>query len=195
MKKGHLFILSGPAGVGKGTLRKLLFQAIPDLCFSVSCTTRPPRQNEEDGQDYFFIDTREFERQVKEGAFLEWAKVHGNLYGTRRDDVNRCVEAGRNMVLEIDVQGCRQVKSCMPEAIRIFITVPSLNDLALRLGERGSETPEQLRIRLRNAEEELRYASEYEHIIVNEDVDIASRQLISLIESYVGSGIAEGERI
>lgn len=185
MKKGHLFILSGPAGAGKGTLRKILFHAMPDLVFSVSCTTRKPRPGEVDGGDYYFIDMEQFERQVSEGAFLEWANVHGNMYGTRREDVERCLTSGGNMILEIDVQGCRQVKSRMPEAIRIFITVPSLDELEQRLEERGTETPEQLDIRLRNAAKELTQAREYEHIIVNDDVNIASQQLIALVKSYV----------
>lgn len=194
MKKGHLFVLSGPAGVGKGTLRKLLFRAVPGLCFSVSCTTRPPRPNEEDGRDYYFIDAGQFERHVKEDAFLEWAEVHGNLYGTRLNDVKRCLDAGGDMVLEIDVQGCRQVKAHIPEAIRIFITAPSLEELGLRLEERGTETPEQLDIRLRNAAEELTHAAEYEHIIVNDDVEIASGKLISLVRSYMEPDAVGGEK-
>lgn len=186
MKKGHLFILSGPAGAGKGTLRKRLFQAMPDLAFSVSCSTRAPRPGEVDGRDYFFIGAEQFERQVREGAFLEWAHVHGNMYGTRREDVERRLASGGDMILEIDVQGCRQVKSRMPEAIRIFVTVPSLDELERRLESRGTETPEQLDLRLRNAAKELMQAGEYEHIIVNDDVNIASRQLIELVKSYVG---------
>ena len=185
MKKGHLFMLSGPAGAGKGTLRKILFHAMPELFFSASCTTRSPRASEVDGQDYYFIAVEQFERLVREEAFLEWANVHGNMYGTRRKDVEECLARGGNMILEIDVQGCRQVKGRMPEAIRIFITVPSLDELEQRLEERGTETPEQLHLRLRNAAKELTQAKEYEHIIVNDDVNIASQQLIALVKGYV----------
>lgn len=185
MGKGHLFILSGPAGAGKGTLRKILFQAMPELVFSVSCTTRAPRPGEEHGRDYFFIDRECFERLVRENAFLEWANVHGNMYGTRREDVERCLDSGADMILEIDVQGCMQVKSSMPEAIRVFITAPSLDELEQRLEDRGTETPEQLDLRLRNAAKELTQVGDYEHIIVNDEVDIASKQLIDLIGKYV----------
>jgi len=191
MKKGHLFVLSGPAGAGKGTLRKILFSAVPDLHFSVSCTTRRPRPGETDGRDYYFIGEEQFLRQVGESAFLEWANVHGNLYGTRLGDVKTRIDAGENILLEIDVQGCRQVKARMPDAIRIFITVPSLDELESRLEGRGTETPEQLDLRLRNAAEELSYAREYEHIIVNDDVDVASRQLIELVGGYVRQESAE----
>ena len=191
MKKGHLFILSGPAGAGKGTLRKILFSAVPDLYFSVSCTTRRPRPGETDGRDYYFIGEEQFLRQVGENAFLEWANVHGNLYGTRLEDVKTRINAGENILLEIDVQGCRQVKARMPEAIRIFITVPSLDELESRLEGRGTETPEQMDLRLRNAAEELSHAREYEHIIVNDDVDVASRQLIELVGGYVRQESAE----
>ncbi len=185
MKKGHLFILSGPAGAGKGTLRKILFHAMPELFFSVSCTTRAPRASEANGREYHFIDLAQFEELVRQDAFLEWANVHGNMYGTRCKDVEECLAEGGNMILEIDVQGCRQVKGRMPEAIRIFITVPSLDELEQRLEERGTETPEQLDLRLRNAAKELTQAREYEHIIVNDDVNIASQQLIALVKSYV----------
>lgn len=182
--RGHLFILSGPAGAGKGTLRKILFKRLPDLVFSVSCTTRNSRPGEKDGVDYHFIGKDAFEKLVGEGAFLEWAEVHGNCYGTRRSDVVTCLDAGGDMVLEIDVQGCRQVKERMPEAVRIFITAGSLDELESRLEDRGTETPEQVALRLRNAAVELRSAREYDHIIVNDDVDRASQELVELVRGY-----------
>lgn len=183
-RRGHLFILSGPAGAGKGTLRKRLFKEMPDLVFSVSCTTRLIRPGELEGKDYYFIDKDAFGELVLKDAFLEWAEVHGNFYGTRRADVETALALGRDMVLEIDVQGCRQVKERMPEAVRIFITVRSLDELENRLEDRGTETPEQLLLRLKNAAIELRHAGEYDHIIVNDDVDRASYELIDLVRRY-----------
>lgn len=181
---GHLFILSGPAGAGKGTLRKILFNAVPDLVFSISCTTRDRRPGEVDAKDYYFVNREQFDELVDDEAFLEWAEVHGNCYGTRKADVLACIDSGRDMILEIDVQGCRQVKARMPQAIRIFITVPSLDALEERLEERGTETPEQMNLRLRNAAVELSQAGEYEHIIVNDDLNRSSRELIDLIKRY-----------
>lgn len=186
-RRGHLFILSGPAGAGKGTLRKKLFTELPDLVFSVSCTTRDKRPGEVEGKDYYFVDRDTFARMADEGAFLEWAHVHGNCYGTRRSDVDACLDSGCDMVLEIDVQGCRQVKAKMPEAIRIFITVGSLDELESRLEDRGTETEEQMMLRLRNAAVELRSAREYDHIILNDDLDRASKELIELVRGYRNS--------
>jgi guanylate kinase len=181
---GHLFILSGPAGAGKGTLRKRLFEAMPDLVFSVSCTTRGIRPGEKDGQDYYFTVKEDFVKLITESAFLEWAEVHGNYYGTRRVDVESCIDDGRDMVLEIDVQGSRQVKLTMPSAVRIFITVRSMDELENRLEDRGTETPDQMLVRLRNAELEMRYAEECEHVIVNDDIGKATSELLDLVKSY-----------
>ena len=183
-RRGRLFILSGPAGAGKGTLRKILFREVPDLVFSVSCTTRLIRPGEAEGKDYYFIDKDAFSALVLRDEFLEWAEVHGNFYGTRRADVENALACGSDMVLEIDVQGCRQVKERMPEAIRIFITVRSLDELENRLEDRGTETPDQLLLRLKNAAIELRHAKEFDHIIMNDDVNRASKELIDLVRRY-----------
>ncbi len=183
-RRGRLFILSGPAGAGKGTLRKILFREVPDLVFSVSCTTRLIRPGEAEGKDYYFIDKDAFSALVLRDEFLEWAEVHGNFYGTRRADVETALALGCDMVLEIDVQGCRQVKEHMPEAIRIFITVRSLDELENRLEDRGTETPDQLLLRLKNAAIELRHAKEFDHIIMNDDVNRASKELIDLVRRY-----------
>ena len=183
-RRGRLFILSGPAGAGKGTLRKILFREVPDLVFSVSCTTRLIRPGEAEGKDYYFIDKDAFSALVLRDEFLEWAEVHGNFYGTRRADVENALACGSDMVLEIDVQGCRQVKEHMPEAVRIFITVRSLDELENRLEDRGTETPDQLLVRLKNAAIELRHAKEFDHIIMNDDVNRASKELIDLVRRY-----------
>jgi guanylate kinase len=182
--KGHLFILSGPAGAGKGTLRKILFKELTDLVYSVSCTTRARRPGETEGKDYYFTGKSEFVKLIQENAFLEWAEVHGNYYGTRKSDVETCIDLGCDMVLEIDVQGSRQVKLAMPEAVRIFITVSSMDELENRLEDRGTETPDQMLIRLRNAAVEMRYAGECEHTIVNDEIERASQELISLVREY-----------
>jgi guanylate kinase len=183
-ERGNLFILSGPAGAGKGTLRKILFREIPELSFSVSCTTRPPRHGEMDGRDYHFVSADDFREMINRGEFLEWADVHGNYYGTKRLDVESDLKSGRDVLLEIDVQGSRQVKSKMPEAIRVFITAGSLDELEWRLEERGSESPSQMDVRLRNAATEMRHAAEYDHIIVNDAVERSSRELINLVKGY-----------
>jgi guanylate kinase len=183
-RKGHLFILSGPAGAGKGTLRKILFKEVPDMVFSVSCTTRSIRPGETDGADYHFVGKNQFVDLIKEDAFLEWAEVHGNYYGTRKADVMVCIDSGLDMVLEVDVQGSRQVKQSVPEAVRIFITVRSMDELENRLEDRGTETPDQMLLRLRNAAVEMRYASECEHIIINDEIAKSSKELIDLVMNY-----------
>jgi guanylate kinase len=188
VKKGHLFILSGPAGAGKGTLRKILFRETGDLEYSVSCTTRKMRPDEAGGHDYHYISRDEFGEMAAGGEFLEWAEVHGNCYGTRKSDVERVLNEGRDMVLEIDVMGCRQIKDIMPEAIRIFITAPSLDELEDRLEERGTETAEQMSVRLRNAAMEMKQAAEYDHVIVNDDIARASKELVEIIKSYKRAG-------
>lgn len=180
-KRGTLFILSGPAGAGKGTLRKILFERESDLVYSVSCTTRTIRPGEVEGRDYYFLGKDAFGKLIIEDAFLEWAEVHGNYYGTRRADVEDCLCAGRDMILEIDVQGCRQVKEKMPDAVRIFITVPSLDELENRLEDRGTESPDEILVRLRNAAIELRHAKEYEHIVVNKDLATAADELVAIV--------------
>jgi guanylate kinase len=184
VKAGRLFILSGPAGAGKGTLRGILFREMDGLAYSVSCTTRDMRPGEAEGRDYHYISRGEFEKMAGRGEFLEWAEVHRNCYGTRKSDVERVLEDGRDMVLEIDVKGCRQVKSAMPEAVRIFITAPSLDELEDRLEERGTETSEQMSVRLRNAAIEMKHAPEYDHVIVNRDVGRAAKELVEIIKSY-----------
>jgi guanylate kinase len=156
MRRGNLFILSGPAGAGKGTLRKMLFEEIPDIVYSVSCTTRKIRPGEIEGKDYYYVSHHEFGKMITNEEFLEWAEVHGNYYGTRISDVERILNDGLDMLLEIDVQGCRRVKLLEPKAIRIFITAPSLDELENRLEDRGTESQAQLEIRLRNAALELK---------------------------------------
>ena len=184
MKRGNLFILSGPAGAGKGTLRKGLYDEASDMAYSVSCTTREKRPGEKDGQDYHFVSKNDFGAMITHDEFLEWAEVHGNYYGTRRSDVERVLSEGRDILLEIDVQGHHQLKSRMPEAISIFITAPSLDDIESRLEERGTETHDQLEIRLRNAAMEMKHTGEYDHVIINDDIRRATNELVELVKKY-----------
>jgi len=184
MNRGNLFILSGPAGTGKGTLRKRLCEEIPDMVFSVSCTTRKIRPGEVDGQDYNFISKNDFEAKITRGEFLEWAEVHGNYYGTMRSNIERVLNEGRDVLLEIDVQGHAQVKSHMPEAISIFITAPSLDEIERRLRGRRTETQDQLNTRLRNAAMEMKHAGEYDHVVINDDLQRAENELIELVKKH-----------
>lgn len=182
--RGHLFVISGPSGVGKGTLRKALFRTVKDLEYSVSFTTRSPRRNEKEGIDYRFIDRDDFIKLTDEGKFLEWAEVHGNLYGTSREDVERILSSGKDMVLEIDVQGALQVKKTMPEAVLVFILPPSEAELEDRLSKRGTEKGEVLENRLKEARHEIELSEKYDHSVLNDDLQKALISLKYIIESY-----------
>lgn len=182
--RGHLFVISGPSGVGKGTLRKRLFGMIKDLEYSISCTTRLPRNSEREGYDYRFVNPDLFRELKQEGKFLEWAEVHGNLYGTLKKDVEAALSLGKDIVLEIDVQGALKVKDIMQEAILIFIMPPSLADLEERLKRRGTENGEDMRTRLDEALHEIELSSLYDHTVVNDDLATALLSLEKIIESY-----------
>lgn len=179
---GRLFVLSGPAGAGKGAVLTEVFRHIDNLVYSVSCTTRSPRPGEVDGVNYFFMSEEDFLETVAQGKLLEWAKVHGYYYGTRRETVEKLLDTGTDVLLEIDVQGAMQVKAQMPEAVMIFIRPPSFEELVRRLKARGTETPEQLGIRIENAKKELLAAEQYEHCIVNDKVSDAARDFIDIIK-------------
>ncbi len=181
---GHLFIISGPSGAGKGTLRKLLFERIPGLMFSISCTTRSPREGELDGVDYHFVDEASFRHMIAGGKFLEWAKVHDNYYGTLREDVEKELRDRKNVILEIDVQGAHQVKSNCPDAIMIFVAPPSISELEKRLRQRGTEEETVLQVRLKNAIEEMDDSSFFDHLIVNDEIARAAKEMENIIHSY-----------
>lgn len=182
-RKGILFILSGPSGAGKGTLRKILFEQIPDLHYSVSWTTRTPRENEISHKDYVFVDDLLFRELIKKEGFLEWAFVHGHYYGTPKEDVEKMLLQGEDVLLEIDVQGALTTKQTYPEAVLIFIMPPSREELMKRLARRKSETFQEISLRLRNAEEELAHSGEYNYRIVNENVGEAAAELVNLVHS------------
>lgn len=187
-KRGVLFVFSGPSGVGKGTLKAKLFEEFADrIAYSVSATTRGPREGEVDGKDYFFISRQEFERRVKNNEFLEHAEFAGNCYGTPRAYVEKLLDSGMNVVLEIDVQGALQVMKSMPECVSVFILPPSFEELEHRLRGRGTETEEKIRERLETAKRELPYAPQYDYQIVNGgDIEAA---YLSLREVFLKSTV------
>lgn len=193
MRKGNLFVLSGPSGAGKGTLVKRVLQRVPDAWVSVSATTRQPRPGEVDGRDYFFLDQPRFDELVSQGGFLEWAHVHGNSYGTLRSRVQDRIDHGSQVILEIDVQGAFQVKKAMPEAHLIFIEPPSLEELERRLRGRGTETEEVICNRMKTAEVELARKMEYDVQVVNDELERATEELVSYIGSFADDmrGITE----
>ena len=176
-----VFVITGPSGVGKGTLIEKLLERIPELELSVSATTREPRRGEADERDYHFLTPEEFDRRVEAGDFLEHADYSGNRYGTLREEVERRLGEGRSVVLEIEVQGARQVRAAMPEAVLIFIAPPSPDALRKRLEGRGTDPPEGIERRLRTAELELAAQDEFPHVVVNDDVEEAAARLQELV--------------
>ncbi len=183
-RTGNLFIVSGPSGAGKGTLVRALLDRVPDICLSISATTRPPRPGEVEGVHYFFLSPEEFSRLIDEDGLLEWAEVHGNRYGTPKEVVEARLSEGRHVVLEIDPQGAQQVKRVMPEAVLIFVQAPSLGELKRRLTSRGSETSEQIEGRMRTAMREMELAGTYDFVVTNDDVTRATDELARIIDSY-----------
>jgi guanylate kinase len=182
-------VLSAPSGAGKTTLARLLRERNPGTVeFSVSATTRPPRPRERDGVDYHFVGRDEFLRMRDAGELIEWAPVHGNLYGTPLANVRRAQARGRHLLLDIDVQGARQIREKLPEAVRVFVLPPNGRVLVDRLRRRGTEDPAVLERRLRNAEDEIRAAPEFDHVIVNDVLAEAVRALEEVLRGGAGPG-------
>lgn len=177
---GNLFIISSPSGGGKGTLIREVLKEVADVGYSISFTTRQPRVGERHGREYFFVTPGEFERMREAGEFLEWAQVHNNFYGTSRREVERRISAGRDVILEIDVQGAASIKNVMTDAVTIFIMPPSFQTLVERLEKRGSEKETDLAVRLLNARGEVERYREFDFIIVNDDKKRAAQHLIAI---------------
>lgn len=182
--KGLLIVLSGPSGVGKGTVRDALFAMKGhNLVYSVSMTTRPPRAGEVHGHDYYFVTREEFEENIRAGKLLEHAEFIGNYYGTPLEAVSENLNAGLEVVLEIEVQGAEQVRQKMPEAVFIFIAPPSLDSLYNRLRRRGTESEEVIRQRIEKAKREINLAYKYDYIVVNDTVENAADKILAIIRS------------
>ena len=180
---GRLFVVSGPSGVGKGTVIATARRRVPALVLATSATTRPRRPDEVDGREYHFLPGADFERRVAAGEFLEHVSYAGNRYGTLRSEVERRLRAGRDVVLEIEVVGARSVKQQMPEAVLVFIAPPAVADLEARLRGRGTDSPEEIDDRLEIARREMEAQPEFDHVIVNDDAERAAGQLVALVGS------------
>jgi guanylate kinase len=183
----RVFVITGPSGVGKGTLIRSLRESLPELELAVSATTRGPRPGEENGVDYHFLTDDEFERKVAEDDFVEHARYSGRRYGTLREELERRTAEGRPVVLEIEVQGARQVRESMPEAVQIFIAPPSEEALRARLVGRGDTAPEDMEARLATARKELEARSEFAHVVVNDRLEDAVEELVALVRGYTES--------
>ena len=185
MKQGRIIIISGPSGVGKGTVVKRIMAADPNLCFSVSATTRTIRPGEVDGVSYFFISKEQFEEMIQKGEFLEYASYAGNYYGTPEPAVNAALAQGRSVVLEIEVQGALQVMKRRPDAVSVFIAPPSFEELRRRLNGRGTDAPEVIEQRLAKANYELTFAPQFDHIVVNDNLEKAEQEVYKLVSDFL----------
>ena len=183
-KRGILFIISAPSGAGKSTLCRAVRDRFTDLVYSVSYTTRSPRSGEQKGVDYHFIVKDEFEKGIASGRWAEWAEVHDHYYGTSADFLDGELSIGRDILLDIDIQGTRQILQRYPDGVTIFIMPPSLETLKSRLQSRGTDSPEVIAVRLKNAREEMAQKNLYRHIITNDRLTDAVAELIAIFEKY-----------
>lgn len=179
--RGFLIVLSGPSGVGKNTVLNAVLPVVPDLRYSVSATTRAPRPGEMHGRDYFFVSDDEFDEMVRDGQLLEWAEFVGRRYGTPRDYIDRCLDAGLTVIMDIDIQGARQIRARMPEALLVFLWPPSMQELSRRIYGRGQDPESAITQRLSWARHELEAVKDYDYVIVNDDVQKAAEQLRAIV--------------
>ncbi len=181
MHSGILIVVSGFSGAGKGTLMNRLIEEYDNYALSISATTRAPRPGEQDGREYFFLEKNEFEQRIEDGGFIEYACYLDNYYGTPRDYVQKQLEAGKNVVLEIEIQGAMKIKKQFPEALLLFVMPPDVAELERRLNGRGTETPEVVAKRLKRASEEAEGIEEYDYILINDDLETCVRQLNEIV--------------
>jgi guanylate kinase len=186
--RGRLIVVSGPSGAGKSTLIRASLEEVPELAYSVSATTRRPRPGEVDGIDYIFLSRQEFERWVQEGRFLEWAEYSGNLYGTPERKVEEFLDEGKSVILELELQGARQVRVKRPDAVMVFVRAPSLEETRRRLTGRATESEEALESRLATAVGEVAARDEFDHEVINENRERARKDMIEKMESIVRGG-------
>ncbi len=187
-RKGHIIVVSAPSGAGKTTLLRYLHRRMPDLHYSISATTRPPRKNEIPGEDYYFMDKLEFSQKAEQGEFAEWQKVHDNYYGSPREPIDRAVSEGWTVVMDIDVQGKLQLDTVYPDAVGILILPPSMEALETRLRRRGTDSEYVIKRRLENASAEITVAEtqgKYEYTILNDDLEKAKQEIVQLVEKIV----------
>jgi guanylate kinase len=190
-----LLVISAPSGAGKSTLVKRLLAARPDLRLSVSHTTRAPRPGEEDGVAYRFVAEEAFHALIEDGGFVEWAQVHGNLYGTSRAEVERLTRAGYHVVFDVDVQGGAAIRAAFPESVGVFVLPPSLAELERRLRGRGTEPEASVQRRLLNARGELQQAPLYDYLVVNDDLDAAVEDLLAVVRAAPLAVRRQGDRL
>jgi guanylate kinase len=181
-KKGKLVVISAPSGAGKGTVIKCLLELRPEMAFSVSATTRAPRTGETDGVSYYFVTHDKFREMIDSGKFLEYAEYVGEFYGTPKAPIDECVEKGITVLLDIEIQGAKQVTERVPEAVTIFIVPPDMEELERRLRGRGTDSEEKLVARLKKARLELEEKSRYDHVVVNDEVLRAAEEILSIID-------------
>jgi len=191
MRTGTLFVISAPSGAGKSTLIARIRQIFPDMRYSISCTSRPPRKGEAEGVDYYFTRTDKFRMMIQRGEFLEWKEVHGNMYGTPAAPVNECLASARRMILDIDVEGAKEVFKKVPGAVGIFITAPSVGVLEQRLRLRGTDSEESIRTRMVNAAREMEQTGMFKYQIINDDLEKAAEELAGIISKESGQSIPE----
>ncbi len=183
MKEGFLLVLSGPSGVGKGSVCERLLAEDDRLKYSVSATTRERRPHEKEGKNYFFRTVKEFHEMIDRGELLEYALVHGNYYGTPRQFVLECIDAGNVVILEIDVQGALQVKKSFPGAVFVFLLPPSMEELEKRIIGRETESEESLRLRMKNARTEMSFVEEYEYAVINDELEKAVASVAAIVQA------------
>jgi len=180
-KQGILIVLSGPSGAGKGTICQELLRSYPELNYSISATTRAPREGEQNGVNYWFTSHEEFQKLIKNDQLLEWAEVYGNFYGTPCHQIAALLNCGKDVVLEIDTQGATQIKKKFPQGVCIYIAPPSLDELAKRIHKRGTDSLENIKTRLSSANVELKYVYNYDYVVVNDEVPSATKKIGAII--------------